>query len=44
VIEEKDYERGIKVWGPTAVEKSIPYSRAGVDMSVVKKADRERSI
>ncbi len=36
-IEEKDYERGIKVWVPTALEKPIPYSKA-VDMSFVKKA------
>jgi len=37
VIEEKDYERGMKVWVPTAVEKPIPYKQA-VDMSFVKKA------
>ena len=37
VIEEKDYERGMKVWVPTAVEKAIPYKQA-VDMSFVKKA------
>ena len=37
IIEEKDYERGMKVWVPTAVEKPIPYKQA-VDMSFVKKA------
>jgi NitT/TauT family transport system substrate-binding protein len=37
VIDEKDYERGMKVWVPTAVEKPIPYKQA-VDMSFVKKA------
>jgi NitT/TauT family transport system substrate-binding protein len=37
VIEEKDYDRGMKVWVPTAVEKPIPYKQA-VDMSFVKKA------
>jgi NitT/TauT family transport system substrate-binding protein len=37
VIEERDYERGMKVWVPTAVEKPIPYRQA-VDMSFVKKA------
>lgn len=37
LIEEKDYERGIKVWVPTALDKPIPYARA-VDMSFVKKA------
>ena len=37
LIEEKDYERGIKVWVPTAPDKPIPYARA-VDMSCVKKA------
>jgi len=37
VIDEKDYERGMKVWVPTAVEKPIPYQQA-VDMSFVKKA------
>jgi sulfonate transport system substrate-binding protein len=36
-IAEKDYERGMKVWVPTALEKPIPYSKA-VDMSFVKKA------
>jgi len=37
VIEEKDYERGMQVWVPLAVDKPIPYARA-VDMSFVKKA------
>ncbi|HZP39063.1 MAG TPA: ABC transporter substrate-binding protein [Methylomirabilota bacterium] len=37
VIEEKDYERGMKVWVPTALEKPIPYRQA-VDMSFVRKA------
>jgi NitT/TauT family transport system substrate-binding protein len=37
VIDEKDYERGMKVWVPTAVDKPIPYKQA-VDMSFVKKA------
>jgi NitT/TauT family transport system substrate-binding protein len=37
VIDEKDYDRGMKVWVPTAVEKPIPYKQA-VDMSFVKKA------
>ena len=33
VIEEKDYERGMKVWVPTAVDKPIPFKQA-VDMSL----------
>ncbi len=37
VIEERDYERGMKVWVPLAVDKPIPYKHA-VDMSFVKKA------
>ena len=37
VIDERDYERGMKVWVPLAVDKPIPYARA-VDMSFVKKA------
>ncbi len=37
LIEEKDYERGMKVWVPTAVDKPISYAKA-VDMSFVKKA------
>ena len=36
-IDEKDYERGMKVWVPLAVEKPIPFKQA-VDMSFVKKA------
>jgi tetratricopeptide (TPR) repeat protein len=36
-IDEKDYDRGMKVWVPLAVDKPIPYARA-VDMSFVKKA------
>ncbi|MBI4634753.1 MAG: ABC transporter substrate-binding protein [Candidatus Rokubacteria bacterium] len=37
VIEEKDYENGMRVWLPIAVEKPIPYAKA-VDMSFVQKA------
>ena len=37
LIEEKDYERGMKVWVPLAVEKPVPFKQA-VDMSFVKKA------
>jgi NitT/TauT family transport system substrate-binding protein len=37
LIEEKDYERGMKVWVPLAVDKPIPFRQA-VDMSFVKKA------
>jgi len=36
-IDERDYERGMRVWVPLAVDKPIPYARA-VDMSFVKKA------
>src|SRR6267142_1315081 len=36
LVEEKDYERGMKVWVPLAVEKPIPFKQA-VDMSFVKK-------
>jgi len=36
-IEEKDYERGMKVWVPIAVDKPIPFAKA-VDMSFVKSA------
>jgi NitT/TauT family transport system substrate-binding protein len=36
-IDEKDYDRGMKVWVPLAVDKPIPYAKA-VDMSFVKKA------
>ncbi len=37
LIEPKDYENGMKVWVPLAVEKPIPYEKA-VDMSFVRKA------
>ena len=37
LIEEKDYERGMKVWVPLAVDKPIPFARAA-DMTFVKKA------
>ena len=37
IIEPKDYENGMKVWVPLALEKPIPYAQA-VDMSFVKKA------
>ena len=37
VIEEKDYDNGIKVWVPTAVDRPIPYGKA-VNMSFVRKA------
>lgn len=37
VVDEKDYERGTKVWVPLALDKTIPYARA-VDMSFVRKA------
>ncbi len=37
VIDEKDYDNGMKVFIPTAVEKPIPYAKA-VDMSFVRKA------
>ncbi len=37
LIDEKDYENGMKVWVPLAVDKPIPYAQA-VDMSFVKKA------
>ena len=37
VIDEKDYDNGMKVFIPVAVEKPIPYGRA-VDMAFVKKA------
>jgi NitT/TauT family transport system substrate-binding protein len=37
LIEEKDYENGMKVFIPTAVDRPIPYARA-VDMGFVKKA------
>ncbi|HEY2995227.1 MAG TPA: ABC transporter substrate-binding protein [Methylomirabilota bacterium] len=37
VIEPRDYERSLKVFIPTAIDKPIPYTKA-VDMSFVKKA------
>jgi NitT/TauT family transport system substrate-binding protein len=37
LIDEKDYERGMKVWVPLALDKPIPYAKA-VDMSFVRKA------
>jgi NitT/TauT family transport system substrate-binding protein len=37
VIEPRDYENGMKVWLPIAVEKPIPFPQA-VDMAFVKKA------
>ena len=37
LIDEKDYERGMQVWVPIAVDRPIPYAKA-VDMSFVKKA------
>lgn len=37
VIEEKDYDNGMKVFIPVAVEKPIPYRHA-VDMGFVKNA------
>jgi hypothetical protein len=37
VIEEKDYDNGMKVFIPVAVETPIPYRHA-VDMGFVKKA------
>jgi ABC-type nitrate/sulfonate/bicarbonate transport system substrate-binding protein len=37
LIEEKDYDNGMKVWLPIAVEKPIPYAKA-VEMSFVRKA------
>jgi NitT/TauT family transport system substrate-binding protein len=37
LVDEKDYQRGLKVWVPTALAKPIPYAKV-VDMSFVKKA------
>jgi sulfonate transport system substrate-binding protein len=37
VIDEKDYENGMKVWIPLAVEKHVPFAKAA-DMSFVRKA------
>ncbi len=36
-IDEADYDRGMKVWVPIALDKPIPYAQA-VDMTFVKKA------
>src|SRR5437870_731638 len=37
LVDEKDYERGLKGWVPTALDQPIPYARAGA-LSFVKKA------
>ena len=37
LIEEKDYDNGLKVWVPLAVDGPIPYAKAA-DMSFVRKA------
>jgi NitT/TauT family transport system substrate-binding protein len=37
LIAEKDYDNGMKVWVPLAVDKPIPYAKAS-DMSFVRKA------
>jgi NitT/TauT family transport system substrate-binding protein len=37
LVGEKDYENGLKVFIPTAIDKPIPFGKA-VDMSFVKKA------
>src|SRR6266850_5007674 len=37
VIEPKDYDNGLKVFIPTAIDKPIPFTKA-VDMAFVKKA------
>jgi NitT/TauT family transport system substrate-binding protein len=37
LIDEKDYDNGMKVWVPLAVDKPIPFAKAA-DMSFVKKA------
>lgn len=37
VIDEKDYENGMKVWVPLAVDRPIPYAKAA-DMAFVRKA------
>jgi NitT/TauT family transport system substrate-binding protein len=37
IVEEKDYDRGMKVWVPLALERPIPFKQA-VDMSFVRKA------
>jgi NitT/TauT family transport system substrate-binding protein len=37
VIEQKDYDNGMKVWVPLAVDEPIPYAKA-VEMSFVRQA------
>jgi hypothetical protein len=37
LIDEKDYDNGLKVFMPTAIDKPIPFARA-VELSFVKKA------
>ena len=37
LIDEKDYENGVKVWVPLAVDRPIPYAKVA-DMSFVRKA------
>jgi hypothetical protein len=37
VIDEKDYDNGMKVFVPLAVEKPLPFSKA-VDLSFLRKA------
>jgi NitT/TauT family transport system substrate-binding protein len=40
VIDPKDYDNGMKVFIPEALEKAIPYARA-VDMAFVRKAQQK---
>jgi len=37
LIEEKDYENGMKIFIPMAIEKPVPFAKA-VDLSFVRKA------
>jgi hypothetical protein len=37
VVDEKDYENGMKVWVPLAVDRPVPFAKAA-DMSYVRKA------
>jgi hypothetical protein len=37
LIDEKDYDNGLQVFIPTAIDKPIPFARA-VELSFVKKA------
>ena len=37
LIDEKDYDNGMKVWVPLAVDKPIPYAKVA-DMSYVRRA------